>query len=233
MSTSAPEAGLTYEGIADAVVAVLRRGGALPPGGGPAPWDSFLRLSDLVHDTYEVPSTTFTPVMRRLLFAVGFAARPGHVVGVGTYVGYTFSWLLRDRSDPGSGPFWETAVGIDTDAAANNLARRNCAALGHGDRLAFLDADGAAAVAASAGPIDLLYLDVDDPRAGKAAYRDVLAAAVPRLRPGCLVLAHDPCVPAFAPAFAGYHAFVRESGRFGDLWVLPVDVCGLSVTVAK
>src|SRR3989442_668517 len=114
---------------------MLQRAGVLPADRVPTPWDSFLQLSHRIHETYEVPSTTFTAIMRRVLCALGFAARPRHIVGVGTYVGYTFSWLLRDRSDDLAAPFCASAIGIDIDARVNVLARRNCAAIGHGERL--------------------------------------------------------------------------------------------------
>lgn len=224
---------LTYESIVEYILTILRRAGALPPDPVPTPWDAFLRLSDLIHETYEIPSTTFTPIMRRLLFALGFAARPSNIVGVGTYVGYTFSWLLRCRSDPEAAPFFETAMGIDVDAQANALARRNCAILGHGERLTMVDADGVVAVTGSRQPIDLLYLDIDDPLTGKSAYWRVLDAALPHLPWGALVLAHDPCVPNFAQDFAIYHRYIQESGLFFGPWVFPVDACGLSIAVVR
>jgi predicted O-methyltransferase YrrM len=223
----------TYEDIVEDLVRLLQQAGALPHHGASVPWGAFLRLSTLVHEHFEVPGTTFTPVMRRLLFALGFAARSSHLVGVGTYVGYTFSWLLGDRSDHRRSPFFDTALGIDTSAQANAIARRNCAILGHGHRLSFTDGDGVAVVAGLESPIDLLYLDLDDPRSGKAGYRHVLAAAISRFRSGTLVLAHDPCVPAFAHDFEAYHDFVRGCGLFSGCWILPVDGCGLSVAVAR
>jgi predicted O-methyltransferase YrrM len=94
-----------------------------------------------------------------------------------------------------------------------------------------VDADAVVVVAGSEQPIDLLYLDLDDPLTGKADYRRVLAAASPRLRPGSLILAHDPCVATFERDFEAYHELVHESGLFSDCWVFPVDDCGLSVAV--
>ena len=226
---------MTYEEIVDTVVEGLRRANVVRADAGPIPWDAFVRLSDLIHDHYVVPGTTFTPMMRRLLFGLGYAARPETIVGVGTHVGYTFSWLLRNRLDEecmAAGP-WQRAIGIDLDAGANTMARRNCSVLGHGERLMFLDADGVAGVSSSSEAIDLLYLDLDDPARRKAAYRDVLEAALPRLQPGALVLAHDPCVPLFQQDFAAYDRFVTESGLFGGPWVLRVDSCGLSVAVLR
>ncbi|HKR11331.1 MAG TPA: class I SAM-dependent methyltransferase [Pyrinomonadaceae bacterium] len=224
---------LTYEDIIDGLLDLFRRTDSMPAAVSPTPWDSFLRLSTLIHKTYEVPSTTFTPVMRRLLFALSYASQARNIVGVGTYVGYTFSWLLRDRTDPETAPYCEMAVGIDIDSNANELARRNCDRLGHGRRLTFIDGDGEVAIANSDWTIDLLYLDLDDPATGKSGYKRVLETALDHLRPGALVLAHDPCVPAFRQDFDSYNDFVNGCEMFSRSWILPIDACGLAVAVVR
>ena len=224
---------LTYEDIIDGLLDLLRRAGSMPVAVSPTPWESFLRLSDLIHNRYEVPSTTFTPIMRRLLFALGYASQARNIVGVGTYVGYTFSWLLRDRSDREAAPYCEMAVGIDVDSDANALARRNCDLLGHGERLTFMDSDGEAAIANSDWIIDLLYIDLDDPATGKSGYKRVLEAALDHLRPGAVVLAHDPCVPAFRKDFESYNELVSGCEMFRGSWTFPVDACGLAVAVVR
>lgn len=224
----------TYEEIVDAIVERFRMADVLPRDRETTPWNAFVRLSDLIHSSYEIPSTTLTPIMRRLLFGLAAAAPSVNIVGVGTYVGYAFSWLLGAHTDPESaGVFqWETATGIDVSEAVNIIARRNCAVLGHGERVRFVEADGVDGVARSAQPIDLLFIDLDNRIRGKAAYSEVLEAALPRLSDGALVLAHDPCVPRFANDFAGFHRLIRESERLAGPWVLPVDGCGLSVAAA-
>jgi predicted O-methyltransferase YrrM len=171
--------------------------------------------------------------MRRLLFALSFAARPSFVVGVGTYVGYTFSWIVRNRSDSKAGPFCDKAIGIDIDTKANKLARRNSASLGHGERLEFLDGDAVSILSELNLPIDLLYIDLDHPATGKRAYPEVLEVAVSKLRSGALVLAHDACVRKFRQDFDRYHNYVRASGLFPVSCVLPVDNCGLSVAAMR
>ncbi|MDA0167663.1 class I SAM-dependent methyltransferase [Solirubrobacter taibaiensis] len=221
----------TYEDIVDGVVATLHQKGALATAA-PAPWGAFLRMSNLVHEQFEIPSTTITPIMRRVLFGLGCAARAANVVGVGTFVGYALAWLVRDRDDPSSAPFAETAYAIEIDAEANRVARRNCALLNHGPRLSFADADGTVPASYPVWPIDLLYLDLDDAHERKAGYVHALEAAGDRLRSGALVLAHDPCVPQFAESFAAYHEYVRTSDRLCGPWILPVDECGLSVASA-
>ena len=223
----------SYEGIADSIVALLRRCDALAVSDAATPWDAYLRLSHQIHESYEIPSTTITPIMRRLLFALGFAARPSHVVGVGTFVGYAISWVLRDRSDNEAAPFVNYALGADIDHEANEVARRNCAILGHGNRLTFQDCDGITIVGSYCFPIDLLYLDLDDPATGKAGYRKVAEAAMPRLTNGSVILAHDVCVPRFRSDIEAFHGFLLHTGRFVGPWVLPVDDCGLSVSVVR
>lgn len=223
----------TFEQVAEHIVWLLWRQRWLSRPPQPPSWDAFLRLSDLIHRQFEVPSTTLTPMMRRLLFALAGAAQPRVIVGVGTYVGYAFSWLLGDRADVDAARLFDHAEGIDVDVEANEVARRNCQVLGHGERLRFHDGDGVAVLAGSKGPIDLLYLDVDAPGTGKRTYLDLLEASQSRLRSGALVLAHDPCVPAFRDDFRFYHAYIEESEAFDGPMVLPVDSCGLSVASAR
>jgi predicted O-methyltransferase YrrM len=223
---------LTYEGIADNIVKFLRYAGALREETSTTPWDAFLRLSETIHCSYQIPSTTFTPMMRRLVFALGVAARPSTLIGIGTFVGYTFSWLIRNRSDRAT-VHCERALGVDVNARANAIARKNCSVLGHGDRLTYMDADGCTALKELSASIDLLYLDLDDPHSGKSGYRTVLNSAVQHLRPGAIVLAHDACVRRFKKDFDQYHNYVRKSGLFWGPWIFPVDDCGLSVTVMR
>lgn len=217
----------TFEEIADQILVFLANAGALDLPDEPTSWEAFERLSALVHDSFEPAPTAMTPMMRRLLFALGGAAKPRRLVGIGTFTGYGFSWLVRSASD--DGPIIEYAAGVDVDVQANRAARRNTAALGHGDRLTFIDDDGVAALARSTEPIDLLYLDADDPVRGKDIYVDLIQAALPRLEPGALIVAHDPLVPRFAADFERYHAFVRSSTHLLGPWVLPVDACGVSI----
>jgi hypothetical protein len=225
--------GGTFEAIVEDVIGLMRDAGALPSDSLSIPWDSFLRLSELVHSSFVVPSTTLTPIMRRLLFATGYATHASQLVGIGTHVGYAFAWLLRDRSDAVCGPFLTRATGFDTNAEATALASKNCSVLGHGSRVQFVNQDGVAGLNLMKHTIDVLYLDLDDPLTGKRGYRAALEAAVAHLKSGSLVIAHDPCVTKFTEDFNYYHDYVRHSGLFAACWVFPVDRCGLSVAVRK
>ena len=218
---------ITYEEIAERLACTVLADASLPSG----MWDEFLSLSANVHENFEVPSTTVTPMMRRLLFAIGRAARPSSVVGVGTYVGYGFSWLLGERS--ASGTVWTSGLAVDRDQDATALAASNLAHLGHEERLTCLAADGSTALAGYDREIELLFIDVDDPGSGKSLYRDILASALPVLARGAVVVAHDACVARFAGDFEKYHEFMDSTGRFTKAIVLPADECGLSVATVR
>lgn len=223
----------TYESIAESIIHFLKisssHGERLDLA---VPWDSFIKLSNLIHENYVIPSTTFTPMMRRLLFALGIAAKPSTIVGIGTFVGYTFSWLLRDRSDTSIVKL-TNALGIDIDSEANVIARKNCWTLGHQDRLSFRDEDGIHAMRSINFPIDLLYLDLDSPVEGKRGYADIVKESMPHLLPGSMIVAHDACVPKFRTDFINYHGYLQGMGVFEGPWTFPVDACGLSITIRR
>lgn len=219
------------EMLVDSYLGFLCANGALPSPLPPTPWASFHPLRSLVHGSFEVPWTTYTAAMERMTFGIACALRPRSLVGVGTFVGYTFAWQLRDRRDATSGPHFRMALGIDIDARANVVARKNCTHLGHGERLRFVDGDGVDVIDAITEEIDVLYLDLDLPGSGKSKYLEVLRRAVPRLSNGALVLAHDSLVPKFEADMAAYHDFIAEHQELLGPWILPVDDCGLSVAL--
>ena len=80
------------------------------------------------------------------------------------------------------------------------------------------------------GTIDLLYLDADGPRdSGKSIYLDLLTAALPALRPGSLVLAHNSVNSAHT--MMDYLATVRDPARFRQSVNMIVDDQGLEVSL--
>jgi predicted O-methyltransferase YrrM len=221
----------TYEQIVELLIDELYELRCVPARFEGHLWSVFLRLSDLIHDHFTVPSTTVTPIMRRLLFALGVVRAPSTLVGIGTFVGYPFAWLLRNRADLGTSHF-QQALGVDLDTDANALARHNCDSLAHGRLLDFVDGDGCEVLRrCHILPIDLLYIDLDDPLNGKYAYKEVLSCAAPLLAPRALVVAHDPCVQRFSADFRRFHEYIAASPLFEGPWVLPVDACGLTVAV--
>jgi predicted O-methyltransferase YrrM len=137
---------------------------------------------------------------------------------------------------------------LEHDAAWAARTRRGLEQRGSGGRVELIEAPlrphpvaepesgwyDTGALAALPRGIDLLL--VDGPPGALAANGEARYAALPllapRLAPGALVVAHDPCVCRFAADFAAYDRAIRASGRLRGPWVIPVDPCGLSIAVA-
>ncbi|KIH99131.1 hypothetical protein LP52_09160 [Streptomonospora alba] len=213
----------------DAVEAITDRlsgAGLLPPGAS-FDRDAFHALRGRVRRSFHVPQTSITPIMARLLFAVGDAYAPHRLLVIGSYYGNTLVWLAGRALLDGRGGEY---VGADIDAAACAGARRNFAALDGRVGVRIEERDGRE-VLETAADWDLLLLDADDPATRKAVYLPLLQAALPRTVPGALVLAHDTAMPLFAEQLLGYKEAVADRDVFRACAHLPVDECGLDVSV--
>lgn len=193
-------------------------------------WDEFLRFSDDVHERFTVPETSYTPAMRRFVYALAAAKKPHHLVGVGTYVGYTFAWLVGGARSVNDS--MRTAVAIDIDLTASVTARANFRTIAAFDGAAVLVADGLSAIRETA-PIDLLYLDIDDPTERKRGYLPLLRAAERNLSPDAWVLAHDASHPYFEEQLRPYTSYIETSIQYGSHRVFRIDECGLALSIYK
>jgi len=220
----------TPEAIVSYAFEILKCAGLLDTQMNASTWRHFLEAERLIEKHFEVPWTTITPLMRRFLFALSASTRPRRIVGAGTYAGFAFAWIACGAA-VGEGPEkLLEAVGLDIDPDATTLARANSAHLGLNDVLRFETADAAGWLRNLREPIDLLYIDIDEPDGRKRGYLDVLRAAQPHLAPGAFVMAHDPCVPLFADDFADFHSMIERDSCFIGPQVLPLDECGVSLS---
>jgi predicted O-methyltransferase YrrM len=213
-----------YRTIAETVLAMIDSAAPESALNRDVPWHSFETLLDRLPG-FAIPSTTISPAMAHLLFALSAARQPRRLFGAGTYVGYGFSFLVAAI------PACSRAVGCDIDAGANAIARQNAVCAGLAERVSYEEGDACLLLAGDQEPIDLIFIDIDDPVSGKLGYADVFQAVVPHLSEGAMVLAHDASVPRFSAAFERYHEAIRQSGVCRTLGVMPVDECGLSIAV--
>jgi predicted O-methyltransferase YrrM len=151
------------------------------------------------------------------------------MVGAGTFAGFAFAWFAVGHARGQDLPPLVEAVGLDVEAEATALARRDAAALDLGAKLRFEQADAATWLRACRDPISLLYIDIDAPGSRKGGYVEVLEAARPKLTPGALVIAHDACVPLFASDFGCFHDAIKHDPKFLGPQILPLDECGVSI----
>jgi predicted O-methyltransferase YrrM len=216
--------------IVDASFAILASCGIFKEPVPPFEPDLYEAAQGRIEPHFEVPQTTISPLMRRFLFHVARVATPQFIYGAGTYVGFAFAWLISGRQAR-DGDF--NARGVDCDEAATVIARRNMLQLETTGTLDLRVADALIELESRRDPIDLLFIDVDAVDTRKSMYTDILERAKPHLRPGALVLAHDPLVPAFKNDFQRFFAYIEEQDCFGPNCVLPLDDCGISVTVVR
>lgn len=217
--------------IVDTACTVLTEAGILRSEGFPR-FDpaSFRAAQKKIEPNFTVPQTTISPLMRRFLFHLGYGARPGHIYAAGSYVGFAFAWMVAGRAERDVD---FSARGVDIDANATAIADRNLSYLICGADVGVATTDAVQDLQMSGPSIDMLFIDVDSPEGRKVAYLDILERAVPRMPAGALVLAHDPLVPVFAGDFRKYFQYIEAEPRFGPTNTLPLDDCGISVTVTR
>jgi predicted O-methyltransferase YrrM len=220
----------SLEDVADFAIQILSAAGIVDPQSPKPDWAAF-RAAQTTIESFDVPWTTVTSVMRRFFYALSAAAQPERMIGAGTYVGFAFAWFAMAHAQTESKPSrLVEAVGLDIDGGATAFARRNAMLLDLGTRLRFEQAEAITWLRACRSPISLLYIDIDAPDSRKSSYVDVLEAARPNLAPGALVVAHDACVPLFAADFARFHSGIERDRRMLGPQILPLDECGVSVS---
>lgn len=232
-ATGAAATRLTRRQADELVASVVRRlrAGGLLPAGARFDAEAFHRLRERVHACFDVPQTSVTPLMARLLFAIGDGLRPRRLLVIGSYCGNTLVWLAgRAVLDDDTGA---VAIGCDVDEQACGIARSNFRRLAANHIVGIETADGHRVAAAHRQPWDLLLLDADSATDRKAVYESLLDAALPWLPPGSVVLAHDTALPLFAGDLAGYLRRTRDRSVFAASAHLAVDPCGLEMSVVS
>jgi predicted O-methyltransferase YrrM len=211
----------------DGALRVLAEVGILPH----TRYDMDLMLAHraAVRDRFDIPWTAITPRAQRLLYAINAIARPDVMVAVGIFCGNTFISNAGAAVGPGACYAAKRLVGIEIREPEADRARRNVATVDPEGRVEILGTDGLAWLEAFEGTIDLLYLDADGTGGrGKSIYLDMLQAALPALRPGSLVLAHNSVNSH--EKLKDYLVYVRDPGRFRESVNVIVDDQGLEVT---
>ncbi len=193
--------------------------------------DSFERLDAIVRESFQIPHTTMTALARQVLFGIATTARPATAMVLGSFVGYATVWLFGPALLPEPLFRPRQLIACDIFAPAIEQARENFSAFDAGSLVDWRVQDAADLLDSYSGTIDLLYIDVDSEHAGKTAYADLLARAVPHLAPGALVLAHDVTHPYYRADVRPYLDAVRDRSVFRKTATLGIDACGLEITL--
>ena len=214
--------------VAEALAALVKAG--------ILPHDAYDHAKMLAHraavrDNFDIPWTAITPRMQRLLYAINAIAQPRVMIAVGIFCGNTFISNAGAATGPGACYAADRLVGIEIRPEEADRARRNVAALEGGPEAEIIAADGIPWLREFDGVIDLLYLDADGRSSGqgKSIYLDLVQAALPALRPGSLVLAHNSINSA--TELADYLEFMRDPAKFRNSMNMMLDNQGLEVSV--
>lgn len=219
----AGEAG-KLEQVVDAVVARMIAQG-LNVASDKVEWELYESFASNIHRSFEIPSTTITPIMRRLLFALGSLARPRTVLSLGSYVGYCTVWLAGKSSAPRQ----VKLMGVDIDRKSCALFDENFSRLAAPDLTAISMCEKAEKVVERLGAAaDVIFIDVDDPVSGKSDYPNLFEVAARTAQPHALILMHDSAVPKFRDVFDEVRRLSRSipSAFNADL---PIDDCGVLI----
>ena len=192
---------------------------------------AFDELRREIKARFIIPSSSITPVMERLLYALSSLRRPRRIIGLGTYCGNAFAWIVGSGCGPGKVYQAEKAYGIDINVDASERARENLGTLAHTDHVELIAEDARTAVERLEGKFDCVYLDVGDKDIGKDLYRELIERLYEKVEVGGWVLAHDTVVPPFAGQLEQYLAFVRDGQHFGESISLDVDPFGLELSI--
>ena len=214
--------------VVDDALAALQAAGVLPR----TAYDHAKMLAHrrAVAEQFEIPWTAISPRMQRLLYAINAIVQPGNMIAAGVFCANTFISNAGAAVGPGACYQAKQLIGVEIDPERAALAERNVRGIDP-TGVARIVADDAVIVAAEFdGPIELLYLDADgSPERGKGIYLDILQAALDRIPPGGVILAHNS--HNAAERLEHYLAFVRDPANFSASVNVVLDPEGLEVTV--
>ncbi|MGD6879671.1 O-methyltransferase [Bacillus infantis] len=190
--------------------------------------EKFINFKKEMPGNVTLPGTTITPIMERVLFSISSSENLKRIVVLGSYYGYALLWLAGGIKNKGD----SFAYGFDINKESCVQARINMKNLKlHNVQIIQKDAFNAIDVFEDES-IDLLFIDVEKD-GSKLDYSPLLEKWYGKLKRGALVLAHDPLVEKFAEDFKQYHKIVSDRSRFEISLTLPIDECGLEISIKK
>ena len=212
----------------DGALATLHEAGVLPH----TDYDHARMLAHraAVAEHFEIPWTAITPRMQRLLYAVSAIAQPQTAIAAGVFCGNTFISNAGAAVGPGACYTASQLVGVEIKPDEAERAERNVRRIDPTGVARVVAADAVDVCRDFDGPISLLYLDADGTKeTGKGIYLTILQAALDKMRPGSIVLAHNSV--NCAKRLEHYLAFVRDPANFADSVNVILDPEGLEVSV--
>ncbi len=213
--------------VVDAALEFLRGHGVIPH----TEYDhaKFLAHRQAVRDLFEIPWTAISPRVQRLLYALNAIRAPKRMLAAGVFCGNTFISNAGAGVGPGASYAPDDLVGVEIKPDEAERAERNVRRIDPTGVARVLAADAVEVARDYPHPIDLLYLDASSPDArGKGIYLEICQAAMDKLAPDALVLAHN-SVNGGAQV-QHYLDFARDPANFRVSVNVVLDREGVEVT---
>jgi len=188
-------------------------------------------LQKEVKPNFKIPDTAFSPSMERLLYMLSSVKKPERTVGLGTFCGYTYLWVIGASCSTGKIYNAEKAYGIDIDKDSTNTAKENFKKLTDVEHVEFIAEDAYVFSNNINEEFDYIYLDADAKDIGKGIYLPLLKNLYSKLKKGGWVLAHDTTLPAFKDQLDQYLDFVRDKNNFIESISFKIDLFGLELSI--
>jgi predicted O-methyltransferase YrrM len=180
-----------------------------------------------VRETFDIPWTAITPRMQRLLYAINAIHQPKVMIAAGVFCGNTFFSNAGAGAGPGKCYEADALIGVEIKPDEAERAERNVRNIDPAG-VARVLAEDANHTVRKYSPVDLLYLDANDPEGGKDIYFAILQSAWQNLADDAIILAHNSINAA--QDLAGYLAFVRNPENMAASVNVVFDTEGLEVS---
>ncbi len=203
-------------------------------GPGSCDHDKFESLRSAVKQHFNIPWTSISAPMERLLYAISATQRPANMVCLGIFCGNTLIWNIGSACGPGKCYEPDHLVGVEIEAESTKIARSNLELLGVLDSVELLTEDAHNTIDRIDYPIDLLYLDATGKPpgpSGKKIYFTLLQRAYDKISEGGLVIGHGTLPERFIRQAGDYLNFVRDKTHFRDSVSLEPDSAGIELSV--
>jgi hypothetical protein len=176
-----------------------------------------------------IPDTTITPIMERFLYFIGSSKSIENIVVFGSYYGYALLWLLGGGIHNNN----RKVSGIDIDFKACEGAKKNIEGINDffsvGNKCSIYNENALKSLESFQDhSIDLCLLDIDV-NGSKKEYIELLNIWENKLKPNCIILAHDPMVEKFHNDFHLFHNFIKTNDLYSSYITLPLDFCGIDI----
>ncbi|MFC1717064.1 hypothetical protein ACFL6S_25575 [Candidatus Poribacteria bacterium] len=194
----------------------------------------FEALRRVVKQHFNVPWTSISAPMERLLYAISATQQPANMVCLGIFCGNTLIWNIGSACGPGKCYEPDHLVGVEIEEESTKIAKSNLELLGVLDSVELLTEDAHDTIDRIDYPIDLLYLDATGkppgPK-GKKIYFTLLQRAYDKIPEGGLVIGHGTLPERFIRQAGDYLNFVRNKAHFRDSASLEPDNGGIELSV--